>query len=76
MNTVSYNGWQFTGCVVFFFFLKSVLFNMSLVYLYFITAPFTNLPLNYTAHSTWQAPTATMLLVCLLLKIYSEAGGV
>lgn len=54
-------------------FCNYVLFNIIPGYLYFITAPFTNL-LNYTAQSTQQVPTATMLLVCSILKIHYKAG--
>lgn len=54
-------------------FCHSFLFNIIPGYSYFITAPFTNL-LNYTAQSTRQVPTATMLLVCSILKIHHKAG--
>lgn len=52
----------------------SLLFNIILGYLYLITAPFTNLLLNYTAQSTQQVLVATILLVCSILKIHDKAG--
>lgn len=50
---VKVNVWQATVCTLFGF-------DIIPGYLYFITAPFTNLPLNYTAQSRLQLPAASM----------------